>query len=300
MQQTFDEASAGVGRPVGAGPVGVRTTRSTARRTSSRPCWPPAWPCGRMARAWRRAAGNFGWPQPWRVFGPGLRAGPVAGDAAALVAERGRLMQAAVPRASARWPRSSAATMHRSPRSAPKWLATRWWRPPSFNSPGQLVIAGHAAAVDRALARLAELGVKKAVKLPVSVPSHCALMRRGGGQARRAHGRPGLVRADHSVVQNAEARPYTEVAEIRAALQRQLYLPVRWTECVRSLAAAGITLAECGPGKVLAGLTKRIDKVAGGPRHRRASRSRRRPDRLARRLRPTPDWAIGPCSRLDS
>ena len=63
------------------------------------------------------------------------------------------------------------------------------------------------------------------------------------------------------VVQNAEARPYTEVAEIRAALQRQLYLPVRWTECVQSLAAAGITrLAECGPGKVLAGLTKRIDK----------------------------------------
>jgi len=124
------------------------------------------------------------------------------------------------------------------------------------------VIAGHAEAVDRAIARLAELGVKKAIKLAVSVPSHCALMR---DAAERLGERMASIHwqlPSMPVVQNAEARSYGTVEEIRGALQRQLYLPVRWSECVQALAAGGATrIAECGPGKVLAGLIKRIDRT---------------------------------------
>ncbi|MGC1549161.1 MAG: ACP S-malonyltransferase, partial [Rhodanobacter sp.] len=133
--------------------------------------------------------------------------------------------------------------------------------PANFNSPGQLVIAGNAEAVDRALAKLAELGVKKAIKLAVSVPSHCALMREAadklGERMVTLHWQLPAI----PVVQNAEARSYDNLEDIRGALQRQLYLPVRWTECVQALASGGATrIAECGPGKVLAGLIKRIDK----------------------------------------
>jgi [acyl-carrier-protein] S-malonyltransferase len=133
--------------------------------------------------------------------------------------------------------------------------------PANFNSPGQLVIAGHAEAVDRALARLAELGVKKAVKLAVSVPSHCALMREAADRLGERMATLNWRKPTIPVVQNAEARAYDSIDDIRGALQRQLYLPVRWTECVQALAAGGATrVAECGPGKVLAGLIKRIDK----------------------------------------
>jgi [acyl-carrier-protein] S-malonyltransferase len=141
------------------------------------------------------------------------------------------------------------------------------------------VIAGNAEAVDRALARLAELGVKKAIKLAVSVPSHCALMReaadRLGERMASIDWRPPSI----PVIQNAEARSYGSVDEIRGALQRQLYLPVRWTECVQALAAGGATrIAECGPGKVLAGLIKRIDKniearAIGAPAELEAART---------------------------
>jgi len=133
--------------------------------------------------------------------------------------------------------------------------------PANYNSPGQLVIAGHAAAVDRALARLAELGVKKAVKLAVSVPSHCALMRDAADRLGERMNQVAWASPKIPVIQNADATMLASVDDIRVALQRQLYMPVRWTECVQTLAGAGITrAAECGPGKVLAGLIKRIDK----------------------------------------
>lgn len=133
--------------------------------------------------------------------------------------------------------------------------------PANFNSPGQLVIAGNAEAVDRALAKLAELGVKKAIRLAVSVPSHCALMRGAADSLGERMAAIDWSLPSIPVIQNAEARSYGSVDEIRGALQRQLYLPVRWTECVQALAAGGATrIAECGPGKVLAGLVKRIDK----------------------------------------
>ena len=112
------------------------------------------------------------------------------------------------------------------------------------------------------VAKLAELGVKKAIKLAVSAPSHCALMREAADLLGERMATIDWQLPAIPVVQNAEARIYGTVDEIRGALQRQLYLPVRWTECVQALTTGGATrIAECGPGKVLAGLIKRIDKT---------------------------------------
>jgi [acyl-carrier-protein] S-malonyltransferase len=133
--------------------------------------------------------------------------------------------------------------------------------PANYNSPGQIVIGGHVQAVDAALELLAQRGARKAVKLPVSVPSHTPLMREAAnrlGEAMKAYrwNVPGIP-----VIQNVDARAHATVADITDALVRQLYLPVRWTECVQALAQGGATrVAECGPGKVLSGLVKRIDK----------------------------------------
>ncbi|MGN2247371.1 ACP S-malonyltransferase [Frateuria sp. GZRR35] len=182
-------------------------------------------------------------------------------DAAALVAERGRLMQAAVPAGVGAMAAILGGDDAQIAQVCEEVAQGQVVSPANYNSPGQLVIAGHAEAVDRALAKLAELGVKKAVKLAVSVPSHCALMREaadrlGERMAMIEWSLPGIP-----VVQNAEARSYGSVEDIRGALQRQLYLPVRWTECVQALAGNGATrVLECGPGKVLSGLIKRIDK----------------------------------------
>ena len=183
-------------------------------------------------------------------------------DAAGLVAERGRLMQAAVPPGVGAMAAILGGDDAQIAQVCAEVAEGQVVAPANFNSPGQLVIAGNAEAVDRALARLAELGVKKAVKLAVSVPSHCMLMRDaadklGGKMAALAWREPSIP-----VVQNADAAVHASLDDIRGALQRQLYLPVRWTECVQALAAHGVTqVLECGPGKVLAGLIKRIDKA---------------------------------------
>ena len=134
--------------------------------------------------------------------------------------------------------------------------------PANFNSPGQIVIGGHAAAVDKALAMLGERGVRKAVKLAVSVPSHTPLMREAANRLAEAMAGLSWQMPDRPVVQNVDARVHGDVDAIREALVRQLYLPVQWTGCVQALVGQGVTrIAECGPGKVLAGLVKRIDKA---------------------------------------
>ena len=182
-------------------------------------------------------------------------------DAAALVAERGRLMQAAVPAGVGAMAAILGGDDAQIAAVCDEVAQGQVVAPANYNSPGQLVIAGNAEAVDRALARLAELGVKKAIKLAVSVPSHCALMREAADRLGERMAAIAWQRPSVPVIQNAEARSYASVEEIRGALQRQLYLPVRWTQCVQALAAAGATgVFECGPGKVLTGLVKRIDK----------------------------------------
>lgn len=133
--------------------------------------------------------------------------------------------------------------------------------PANFNSPGQIVIGGHAAAVDAALAMLAERGVRKAVKLAVSVPSHTPLMREAANRLAEAMAGLDWRMPSLPVVQNVDAQSYDNLDAIRDALVRQLYLPVQWTGCVQALVARGVgRIGECGPGKVLAGLVKRIDK----------------------------------------
>lgn len=186
-------------------------------------------------------------------------------DGAALVRERGRLMQDAVPNgvgAMAAILMADDAVIAQSCADAAQGQIVA---PANFNSPGQTVIAGHAEAVDRAIALLAERGVKKAVKLAVSVPSHSALMRPAADALRAKMQTLTWTLPDRPVLQNADAMAHDSIAAIQDALVRQLYLPVRWTECVQAFAARGITrIGECGPGKVLTGLVKRIDKSIDG------------------------------------
>ena len=125
----------------------------------------------------------------------------------------------------------------------------------NFNSPGQVVIAGHTAAVERAMTAAKEAGAKRALPLPVSVPSHCSLMKPAADKLAEALQNINIATPKIRVIHNAD--------QIKDALVRQLYSPVRWTETVNSLVDEGITeSAECGPGKVLAGLAKRIRKEA--------------------------------------
>jgi [acyl-carrier-protein] S-malonyltransferase len=129
----------------------------------------------------------------------------------------------------------------------------------NFNSPGQVVIAGNKAAVDRGCALAKEKGAKRAVPLPVSVPSHCALMKPAAGKLLAAMANIEIKAPAIRVIHNADVASHDQPAAIKDALARQLYSPVRWVESMQAFGATGVTrIAECGPGKVLAGLNKRI------------------------------------------
>ncbi|WP_225748244.1 ACP S-malonyltransferase [Eikenella sp. Marseille-P7795] len=133
----------------------------------------------------------------------------------------------------------------------------------NFNSPGQVVIAGDAAAVERAMAAAKEAGAKRALPLPVSVPSHCSLMKPAAEKLAAALQNVALQAPQIRVINNVDVASYADPAQIKDALVRQLYSPVCWTETVALLVREGLAeSAECGPGKVLAGLAKRIDKSA--------------------------------------
>ncbi len=129
----------------------------------------------------------------------------------------------------------------------------------NFNSPGQVVIAGNKAAVERGMEAAKAQGAKRALVLPVSVPSHCALMRPAADKLKAYLDNVTVAAPQIPVLHNADVTPYDDPALIKDALVRQLYSPVRWVESVRRMAEQGVTIAaECGPGKVLAGLNKRI------------------------------------------
>ena len=129
----------------------------------------------------------------------------------------------------------------------------------NYNSIGQVVIAGNKAAVERAMEIAKTKGAKRALQLPVSVPSHCALMRPAAEKLAEYLKNMTINTPQIQVIHNADIVSYTNAEQIKDALVRQLYSPVRWVETVQAIAAQGVTRsAECGPGKVLAGLTKRI------------------------------------------
>lgn len=129
----------------------------------------------------------------------------------------------------------------------------------NFNSPGQVVIAGHKEAVERGMQLTLAKGAKRALPLPVSVPSHCALMKPAAEALKGYLQDTALLAPQIPVIHNADVASHAIPEQIRDALVRQLYNPVRWVETVEYVYAQGIRQsAECGPGKVLAGLVKRI------------------------------------------
>ena len=129
----------------------------------------------------------------------------------------------------------------------------------NYNSPGQVVIAGNRAAVERGMALAKAMGAKRAIMLPMSVPSHCSLLRGAAQQLRNYLGTVTVQAPTIPVLHNADVKSYSDGAAIKDALVRQLYSPVRWVETVLEFGKQGITHnVECAPGKVLAGLNKRI------------------------------------------
>jgi [acyl-carrier-protein] S-malonyltransferase len=189
-------------------------------------------------------------------------AGAMAFDAAVtLVRERGRLMQAAVPEGEGAMAAILGLADDAVQAVCDGAAQGDVVEPVNFNAPGQVVIAGSAAAVERAVVAATEAGAKRALKLPVSVPSHCSLMRGAGDQLAERLAGVAIQAPSIPVIHNADVTSHNEPDRIRDALARQLYSPVRWVETVNRLAADGVTdIVEFGPGKVLAGLTKRIDK----------------------------------------
>jgi len=266
VKAAFDEASAGAGVDLWA--MSQQGPEEALNRTENTQ---PALLAAGVAvwRVWHELGG----PTPAALAGHSLGeysalvcAGALSlHDAAALVAERGRLMQAAVPPGVGAMAAILGGDDAQIAAICAEVAQGEVVAPVNYNAPGQLVIAGHAAAVDRAIARLAEVGVKKAVKLSVSVPSHCALMRGAADELSRRFETIAWSAPKIPVIQNVEAKSYDKLEQIRAALAQQLYSPVRWTDSVRALASRGVTrVAECGPGKVLTGLLKRIERALDG------------------------------------
>lgn len=186
-------------------------------------------------------------------------------EAVALVARRGELMQAAVPTGvgamAAVIGLDDALVEEACAAAAGDQIVSAV----NYNSPGQVVIAGHAEAVERAGEACKERGAKRVLPLPVSVPSHCALMQPAGDKLAVELGKVSLSTPNIPVVNNVDVEVEREPDAIRDALIRQLYSPVRWTETVRYLVEQGVTeIYEIGPGKVLTGLNKRIDKSLQG------------------------------------
>lgn len=135
----------------------------------------------------------------------------------------------------------------------------------NYNSSGQVVIAGSKAAVERAIALCSDAGAKRAVPLPVSVPSHCALMKPAAEKLAVAMDSITLKPTRYPVIQNVDATAHDDVDTVKVRLLEQLYSPVRWSMSVSGMADQGVaTLIECGPGKVLTGLAKRIDRRLKG------------------------------------
>jgi [acyl-carrier-protein] S-malonyltransferase len=227
------------------------------------------------------AAGVSTW-RCWLAAGgplPGIAAGHSLGEYAALVAagaldftaavslvrQRAELMQAAVPAGSG----AMAAVLGLDDQAVIEVCAAaaegQVVSAVNFNSPGQVVIAGDREAVERAAAMAKAAGAKRAMLLSVSVPSHCALMKPAADELAKRLGDTAFTDTRFPVINNVDVEPYTDAAHIRDGLERQLYSPVRWVETVHKLTAEGARpVVECGPGKVLAGLVKRIDRSIEG------------------------------------
>ncbi len=182
-------------------------------------------------------------------------------DAVKLVAERGRLMQAAVPAGEGAMAAILGLEDDAVRQVCDEAADGEVLSAVNFNSPGQVVVAGQKTAVERALLVAKDKGAKRALLLPVSVPSHCALMQPAAEKLAQILMNIEIREPAIPVFNNVDVLAQTGADEIRAALVKQLHSPVRWVDTIRKMAAEGAdNLIECGPGKVLAGLNKRIER----------------------------------------
>lgn len=263
IEQTFSEASDALGfdlwKMVQQGPeADLNSTENTqpALLASSVALW----------RLWQQQGGET----PAIVAGHSLGeysalvcAGAIDfADGVKLVQLRGQLMQAAVPAGTG----AMAAILGLADADVVAACAAAAQgdvvSAVNFNCPGQVVIAGQKEAVARGVEACKEAGAKRAVELPVSVPSHCELMRPAAEKLGEALAAIDVRMPVISLVHNVNAATAQDAAELRDLLVRQLYSPVRWTESVLAMQATGVeTLVECGPGKVLSGLNKKVDRA---------------------------------------
>lgn len=264
VRATFDEASKVLGYD-----LWKLTQEGPAEQLDATEYTQPAMLAAGVAtwRVWREEGG----PDPAVVSGHSLGeftalvcAGALPfGAALELVRFRGQVMQEAVPQgtgAMAAILGLEDADIEAACREAAQG---RTVEAVNFNAPGQIVIAGHADAVQRAIEAAKARGARRAVLLPVSVPSHSSLMQtaaeRFGARLAEVELRAPAIR----YVSAVDARAYQDPAELRSLLSRQLARPVRWSDTVRALLAQGVSaLIECGPGKVLTGLNRRIERRA--------------------------------------
>ncbi len=265
IQDTFAEASEALGydlwRLVSEGPE--------ARLNATEQTQPAMLAAGvAVWRAWRARGGSEAALAAGHSLGE-YSALVIAGalqfrDAVRIVAARGRFMQEAVPEGTG----GIAAILGLEDEAVEAVCADVCGERPgelvvpvNYNAPGQVVIAGHAAAVERAIERARDAGARRAVPLPMSVPVHCALMEPARERLVEAFGEAAWSAPGLPVLQNADVAAHDDPGEIREALARQLVGPVRWAATVRALGERGATaLLEPGPGRVLSGLARRIDR----------------------------------------
>ncbi len=184
-------------------------------------------------------------------------------DGIKLVAARGRLMQEAVPPGVGAMAAILGLEDHEVVKVCADAAESEIVSAVNFNSPGQVVIAGHTAAVERAMLAAKAAGAKRAVLLPVSVPSHCALMEPAAHKLDELLQNTVIDTPKMTLIHNVDVASHSASEVIRNALKEQLYKPVRWTDSVKFMHDQGVTcFVECGSGKVLIGLNKRIVKDA--------------------------------------
>ncbi len=183
-------------------------------------------------------------------------------DAARLVQIRGQLMQETVPLGQG----AMAAIVGLSDDAVALICqnvssTTEYVSPANYNAIGQIVIAGHTQAVEKAIAKANEEGARLAMMIPVSVPCHCDLLRPAATRFSESLNGISFKNPIRPVISSVDLKQYGDLGDMRAKLAAQLYLPVRWVETIQSMQQQGVThIFECGPGKVLSGLIKRIDK----------------------------------------
>ncbi|NMG64199.1 ACP S-malonyltransferase [Azoarcus indigens] len=274
IRETFSEASAALGddlwEMVSQGPA-----ERLALTVNTQPLMLTAGVA--VYRAWLAAGG----PRPSVVAGHSLgeysalvAAGALTfADAVPLVRFRAQAMQEAVPAGEGAMAALLGLEVDAVKEACAEAAQDEVVEAANLNAPGQIVIAGAKAAVERAIESAKARGAKRAVLLPVSAPFHCALMKPAAERLAERLASVSIQKPQIEVLNNVDVAVYEDPERIRDALIRQAFSPVRWIETIQEMARRGMGhVIECGPGKVLAGMTKRIAKeVEGGSAHDAAS-----------------------------